>query len=429
MTKTILLLGSGGREHALAWKMAQSPSVAKIVALPGSDGIASLEKVTCLAGDASDRDFVVSAARKIAPDLVVIGPEKPLAAGVSDALEEDGFLVFAPSRAAALLEVSKIFAKEFMTECGIPTAPFHVCASYAAALEALGKRDIEGRGVVLKADGLAAGKGVVVTHDRAEALKTAHDFMVNPACTVKTERLLLEDKITGREVSAFAVCDGKTFLPLGYACDYKRVNDGDTGANTGGMGGYVSQGWPSENARRFIEENVFRKVVEGMRSRGTPFKGILFAGLMIEGDEVRVIEFNARFGDPEAQILLPTVQTDIVTLFSQAAGGEIAAAGPVVFTRDLAVHVVMVSEGYPENFGQGMRLGQDIRLPHSLNDNTLLFLAAARKKDGKWVNDGGRVLGVTALGATLEQARCRAYEALKDIHFNGAHWRKDIAGQ
>ena len=422
--KTILLLGVGGREHALAWKMAQSPEVARIFVLPGSDGIACLDKVTCVA----DKDTLVLA-RKVKADLVVIGPEKPLAQGMVDRLEDEGFVVFGPSQRAAQLESSKIFAKEFMVEMNIPTAGFTVCDDYEAALVALKSWDVQGNGVVLKADGLASGKGVVVTHDRAEADKTAYDFMVNPACTVKTKRLLLEKKITGREVSAFAICDGNTFVTLGYACDYKRARDGDTGPNTGGMGGYSPKGWPSDKAKKFIEENIFKRVVEGMKKQGTPFKGVLFAGLMIEGDAVNVIEFNTRFGDPETQILLPLIEDDIVPLLDKAARGGLAGAKPLIFKKGAAVHVVMVSGGYPEILGTGMQLGEEISFPENLfssNDNALLFIAGAKRRDGIWINDGGRVLGVTALAEDIAGARKNAYDTIGHIHFNGAYWRKDI---
>ena len=421
---TILLLGSGGREHAMAWKMAQSERVAQIVVLPGSDGIAQLDKVVC----ASDGD-ALDAARRIGADLVVVGPEKPLSEGVVDRLEAAGFAVFGPSQRAARLESSKIFAKEFMVEAGIPTADFVVCDDAARALAALEGWDIATQGVVIKADGLAAGKGVVVTHDRAEAEKTVHDFMLNPACSVKSARLLLERKLTGREVSAFAVCDGNDFMTVGYACDYKRVGDGDVGPNTGGMGGYSPRGWPSDAARAFVDAHVFRRVVEGMKKRGTPFKGVLFAGLMIDGDDVRVIEFNARFGDPETQILLPLIDGDIVPLFDAAARGRLAGQRPLHFKTGVSVHVVMVSGGYPETLGTGLRLGERISFPEKMlssNDNALLFIAGARCRDGVWTNEGGRVLGVTALAGDVEAARKGAYEAIGHIHFNGAHWRKDI---
>lgn len=422
--KTILLLGSGGREHALAWKMAQSPAVTHIWALPGSDGIGTVEKTTCINGNAADVPFVVKTAKELKPDLIFVGPETPLAAGVVDALEKEGLSVLGPRQAAAQLESSKIFAKQFMTEFGIPTAPFKVAETYDGAVAICQKWEIESKGIVIKADGLAAGKGVVVTHDRAEAMKTLHDFMVNPACSVKSERILLEEKIFGKEVSAFALCDGKTFLPLGYACDYKRVNDNDKGPNTGGMGGYAPKGWPSDKARQFIQEHIFRPVLAGMQKRGTPFKGILFAGLMIDSDDVKVIEFNTRFGDPETQILLPLIAEDIVPLFAQAAAGKLGAALPSL-RKEHALHVVLTSEGYPETLGTGMRLGEKIDMPAAL-DNTLLFISGAKKQNNQWVNNGGRVMGVTALGTTMEEARARAYATVEKIHFQGAHWRKDI---
>jgi phosphoribosylamine--glycine ligase len=433
MTQTVtsvLLLGGGGREHALAWKMSQSPGVTHIHAIPGNDGMAVLDKVTCIPGNPADAAFVVAKAQELKPGLVMVGPEKPLAAGVVDALEKAGFLVLGPSKAAAQLESSKIFAKEFMTEFGIPTAPYKICDSASDALAALAGWDVAGRGVVLKADGLSAGKGVVVTHDRAQAEKTVDDFMLNAACQVKSDRLLLEQKITGREASAFALCDGDTFISLGFACDYKRVRDNDEGPNTGGMGGYAPQGWPSAKARNFVAEGIFRKVLAGMQSRGTPFRGILFAGLMIEGDDVQVIEFNTRFGDPETQILLPLIENDIVPLFAAAAAGQLKSE-KVSLREGASVHVVMASEGYPETFGTGMTLGQKIDLPEKLldsgtNDNKMLFVSGAKKGGAGWTNEGGRVLGVTALGATMEEARKRAYEAIGHIKFNGAHWRKDI---
>ncbi|MFH1157718.1 MAG: phosphoribosylamine--glycine ligase [Pseudomonadota bacterium] len=429
--KTILLLGSGGREHALAWKMAQSDTVETISVLPGSDAIACVGKVRCVPGDSADVPFVVETARELKPDLIVVGPEKPLAAGVADALGLAGFAVLGPDQNAARLESSKIFAKEFMVKFGIPTAEFKVYDTYDDAVAAIKSRDVKKEGVVIKADGLASGKGVVVTHDPDEALKAVHDFMINPACIIKSDKLLVEDIIRGKEVSAFALCDGEVFLPLGYVCDNKRIRDGDEGPNTGGMGGTVPKGWPSPGTRRFINENIFRRTVEGMLARGTPFKGILFAGLMIDGEDVKVLEFNTRFGDPETQILLPLLQGDIVPLLDHAARGTLHGAEPPALSGEEAVHVVMTSEGYPEITGTGMRLGAEISFPEKMleqkaGDSTLLFIAGAKKQDGRWVNSGGRVLGVTGLGETKEEARARAYGAVEDIRFEGAHWRKDI---
>jgi phosphoribosylamine--glycine ligase len=433
--QTILLLGGGGREHALAWKMAQSPGVAMIYALPGNDGMAALAKVTCLAGDPASVPQVLAAAVERQVSLVVVGPEKPLLAGVSDALREKGIPVMGPGQAAARLENSKIFAKEFMTRHNIPTAGFAVCNSHDEAVAALKSWDVEGEksigGVVIKADGLAAGKGVVVTDNRAEAEAALHDFIVNPDCTVKADRVLLEEKLTGREVSAFALCDGNRFVTLGYVCDYKRVFDNNEGPNTGGMGGYAPQDWPSAAARKFIEERIFAAVVDGMKREGAPFTGVLFAGLMVDGNDVKVIEFNTRFGDPETQILMPLIAGDVVPLLTRAARGALTVEDNVTLRNDCAVHVVMASEGYPETHGAGMTLGQPIEMPedllhHGANDNALLFVMGAKNKEGAWTNAGGRVLGVTALGDTMEEARARAYAAIEAIHFQGAHWRRDI---
>jgi len=431
IVKTILLLGSGGREHTLAWKMAQSDSVERIIVLPGSDAIACVSKVSCFPGDPADVPFIVKTAKELKPDLIVVGPEKPLAAGIVDALELAGFAVLGPNRNAAKLESSKIFAKEVMLKCDIPTAEFKVYDTYDDTVAAIKNRDVEKDGVVIKVDGLASGKGVVVTHDTNEALKAVHDFMINPECIVKSDKLLVEDIIKGKEVSAFAICDGEVFLPIGYVCDYKRIHDGDKGPNTGGMGGYVSKDWPSLEVRQFINENIFKRIVDGMLTRGTPFKGILFAGLMIDGEDVKVLEFNTRFGDPETQILLPLLKDDIVPLLNHAARGTLHGVEPPVISEEKSVHVVMTSEGYPEITGSDMRLGTEISFPEKLleqkaDDSALLFIAGAKKQDGCWVNSGGRVLGVTGLGETKEEARARAYGAIEDIRFEGAHWRKDI---
>jgi len=427
----ILLLGSGGREHALAWKLAQSPDVSEIIALPGSDGIAAVDKTRCVGGQAAHAATVLAVATTEKPDLVIIGPESPMAAGVSDALSEAGFPVAAPSQAAAQLESSKIFSKNFMARHKIPTAAFTTCPDYDAALRVIAAWPIEKKGIVLKADGLAAGKGVVVTHDRAEAEKTLYDFMQNPACTVKTDQILIEELMMGKEVSAFAICDGKTFLPLGYACDYKRVGDHNEGPNTGGMGGYAPQGWPTAAMKDYINLHIFKPVVDGMAAEGVPFKGILFAGLMVQGEDIHVVEFNVRFGDPETQILLPLLEDDIYPLFKAAAEGNLAHMHPPTQKNGTAVHVVMTSEGYPETMGTGLRLGETVEIPEEMlaqkaNDNSMLFIAGAGKQDGVWKNTGGRVLGVTAIGTSLEDARNKVYDSLGKIHFNGAHWRTDI---
>ncbi len=418
---TVLLLGSGGREHALAWKMAQSPLVEKIHVLPGNPGMATQDgRIVCVSGN------IDRIAQELEPDLVVIGPEKPMAEGVVDRLEASGFTVLGASQAAAQLESSKIFSKEFMQAEGIPTAHAVICNSYDAAVAALKTWDVEDKGVVIKADGLAAGKGVVVTKDRAEAGQTLHAFMVDAGHPVKAERVLLEETLHGREVSAFALCDGERHLPFGYICDHKRVFDGNKGPNTGGMGAFSSKDWPSPAARAFIDEKIFAATLRGMQKRGAPFKGILFAGLMVDGDDVNVIEFNVRLGDPETQALLPLIESDIVPLFLAAAKGDLSNCAAPKIADETSVHIVMTSAGYP---AKDMKLGETITISPVTNDNTQVFFAGVAARDGAFVNSGGRVLGVTAKGKTLEAARRQAYARIKNISFNGAHWRRDIGGR
>ncbi len=418
---TVLLLGSGGREHALAWKMAQSPLVQKVYVLPGNAGMPA-GKIENIEGDA------LAVAQKLKPALIVVGPEKPMADGTVDKLAAAGFAVLGPSQAAAQLEASKIFSKNFMTAEGIPTAKAETCRNYDEAMETLKAWDVEGRGLVIKADGLAAGKGVVVTQSRAEAEQTLFDFMRDPYCTVKADRVLFEEVLTGREVSAFALCDGANFIPLGYICDYKRVFDDNKGPNTGGMGCYSPKGWPSDAVRAFVETNVFAATLRGMQKRGTPFKGILFAGLMVEGDDVKVIEFNVRFGDPETQTLMPLLAGDVVPLFLAAAEGKLAGHAAPQQNNMAGVHVVMTSAGYPDAAGKGMKLDQPISLPE-VNDNAQVFFAGVKKSGAALVNAGGRVLGVTAVAPSIAEARQKAYAAIDRIKFEGAHWRRDIGEQ
>ena len=322
-----------------------------------------------------------------------------------------------------------------MVEYNIPTAKALSFDNYEQAKAAMDQWDVT-QGIVIKADELAGGKGVVVTKDRAEAEKTLYDFLENPECTVKTKKVLLEEMLTGKEVSAFAICDGEDFISLGYACDYKRVGNGNTGPNTGGMGGYSPKNWPSDATKTFIEESVFKTVLKGMKEMGMPFKGILFAGLFVEGDNAKVIEFNVRLGDPEAQILLPLVEGDIVPTLYSAAGGKLSELGnkAIKLRDETSVHIVMASEGYPSIDGTKMDLGNVIKYPKELlpaeeghNRNNFMFLAGAKKDElGSLVNSGGRVLGVTALASELEGARKLAYQTLKDVSFKGAHWRTDI---
>ncbi len=424
----VLLLGNGGREHALAWKMASSPLVDEIIALPGSDAIAQVAKTSCVKGD------TLSVAKEYKIDLVVVGPEQPLSEGITNLLEANGFTVFAPTQEAAMLESSKVFAKKFMQSQSIPTADFVVCNDYNQAKDALSNWAVENDGVVIKADELAGGKGVVVTHDREKAEQTIYDFMQNPDCSVRTKSLLLEKKLTGREVSAFAICDGHDYKMLGYACDYKRVGNNDEGENTGGMGGYSPKDWPSDAIKKQIEQGIVQKTLDGMREAGTPFKGILFVGLMIdEQNNFNVIEYNVRLGDPETQILLPLIKGDLVPVLDMAAKGKLVdIKSEIELKNETSVHVVMTSGGYPSIDSTPMVLGQQISFANDTlvnnenNNDRLLFIAGATYSDNIWKNTGGRVLGITALGDNIEDARDKAYQEIKKISFEKAHWRTDI---
>lgn len=427
----VLILGSGGREHALAWKLSRNSKIEKVIVMPGNPGMELTPKVETQNISWKDKENFLAAVEKTSPDYVVIGPEDPLAEGVADWLRDNDVPVVGPSAVAAQLESSKVFAKDFMARHEIPTAGYTVVDNLQDALSFLEKRNMDD-GIVVKADALAGGKGVVVTHNLAKAKNTAYDFLENRNCKVNTEKIVFEDKLLGKELSAFALCDGENYVTLGYACDYKRVFDGDMGPNTGGMGGYLPQDWPSENVKKKIEDQVFKKVLEGMKKEGTPFKGFLFAGLMIEGDEINVIEFNVRMGDPETQILMPTLDQRFDECLYDAARGKLKDSGSIVPSDRSCVHLVLTSEGYPSIDGSPLNVNNAISYPAEYNDptdgNIHLFFAGVQKgKENGLVNSGGRVLGVSAVAENVNAARALAYEQIKNFNFKGMHYRQDIA--
>ena len=422
----ILLLGSGGREHALAWKILDSSMANKIYVLPGNDGMKMMLNVHCLEGKMDDHDFLIQTAMKHEIDLIIVGPEKPLAMGVVNSFKAKGIPVFGPSKEAARLESSKIFAKEFMKEFNIPTADCQYFDDIHKAFKAIEKWPWET--IVVKADSLAAGKGVVLASTKKEAKEAVYDFMKNPACPVKTKRIILEQCLTGKEISSFALCDGENFLTLGHACDYKRVGEGDTGANTGGMGCLGLKDWPSSSVCEYIEKEIFAKVLYGMKKRGTPFCGVLFAGLMIDGMDVRVLEFNVRFGDPETQILMPLIKNDLLPYFYACTKGHLSLLPEIKFKDKTAIHVVMASKNYPAVDGTPLLTGSLIDYPSSLSPEEYLFFSGVKNTQLGLVNSGGRVLGVTVLGDDLKMARENVYARLNQISFNGAHYRSDIGG-
>ncbi len=418
----VLVLGSGGREHALAWAIGRSPLVDEVLCAPGSDGIA--QHARCVPVAVNDPAAVVDLARHEDVQLVVVGPEDPLVAGVADRLREAGIAVFGPSAAAARLEGSKSFAKAFMDRHGIPTASYRAFDEADAAERYVRERSAP---VAVKADGLAAGKGVAMCEDAEQACAAIREIMRERRFGAAGARVVIEDWLRGEEASYYAICDGERFVCLDAAQDHKRALDGDRGENTGGMGAYSPAPVVDAGVERKIVERIVKPLVDGMRAEGHPYQGVLFVGLMIADGEPHVIEFNVRFGDPETQPLLYRLDSDLVPLLLGAAEGRLPeGAGKPAFGSP-AVCVVMASEGYPRSYPTGREIrGLDEAAALS---EVLVFHAGTRRANGAWQTAGGRVLGVTARGATIVEAQRRAYDAVSRIHFEGAHYRRDIAGR
>ena len=407
----VLVVGGGGREHALALALSRDPGVTAVYAAPGNPGMAAV--ATLRAVDAVDGDAVAALARELSVDLVVVGPEAPLVAGVADAVREAGIPCFGPSAQAARLEGSKAFAKEVMASAGVPTARARVCTTPEEAASAL---DELGAPYVVKDDGLAAGKGVVVTTDRAEAVDHA------AGC----ERVLVEEFLDGPEVSLFAVTDGVTVVPLLPAQDFKRALDGDAGPNTGGMGAYAPLPWAPEALVDEVTASVLQPTVDEMARRGTPFAGLLYAGLALTARGVRVVEFNARFGDPETQPLMALLASPLAELLLAAAEGRLHEVGPLRWRDGAAVAVVVAAQGYPGTPRTGDVVGGlDEAAGH--DGVEVIHAGTALAPDGRVVSSGGRVLAVTAVGSDVAEARRRAYAGVGDVRIDGSHHRTDIA--
>jgi len=407
----VLLIGSGGREHALARALAADGDVTALHAAPGNPGIARLAEIHDVSP--ADPASVTALAARTGADLVVIGPEAPLVAGVADALRADGIACFGPSRAAAMIEGSKSFAKQVMAAAGIPTAAARTCASDAEAAAAL---DAFGPPYVVKADGLAAGKGVVVTSDRDEAARHARE------CGT----VVIEEFLDGPEVSLFALADGASAVPLLPAQDYKRAYDGDAGPNSGGMGAYCPLPWAPPGLADEVLDTVIRPAVAELRRRGTPYSGLLYAGLALTAAGVRVVEFNARFGDPETQVVLDRLSTPLGGLLHAAATGDLASAPALRWRPGAAVTVVIAAEGYPGTPVKGDHIEglEDSERPGSAY---ILQAGTAGRGDTELVSAGGRVLNVVGTGADLAQARAAAYLAAGKIRMRGGWYRRDIA--
>jgi phosphoribosylamine--glycine ligase len=406
----VLVIGAGAREHALCRSLAADPDVTALACAPGNAGTALL--AATLPVEPADPESVAKLAATWGADLVVVGPEVPLVAGVADAVRAAGIPCFGPSAAAAQLEGSKAFAKDVMAAAGVPTAMAHVCDTPQEAAAAL---DAFGPPYVVKDDGLAAGKGVVVTTDRGAALAHA------AAC----DRVVIEEFLDGPEVSVFCVTDGETVVPLAPAQDFKRVGDGDTGPNTGGMGAYSPLPWAPPGLVDDVVERVVQPVVDELHRREAPFVGVVYAGLALTAKGPRVIEFNARFGDPETQVVLARLRTPLAGLLLAAATGHLDVAEPLRWADAAAVTVVVAADGYPARPRTGDPV--DGLAAAEAVEGAYVLHAGTRVVDGTVVSAGGRVLSVTATGADLAQARARAYEAVDRIRLDGAHHRRDIA--
>jgi phosphoribosylamine--glycine ligase len=413
----ILLIGSGGREAALAWKISQSTLVNELIVSPGNPGMKSLSAKIKLKTIANREDYLT-----LKPDLVVIGPEAPLSEGLSDFFEHHNILVTAPSKAAARLEGSKDFCKQIFKEAGIPTPDYEIANSFAEAEILL--KNWKKEGVVIKVDALAQGKGVIVCSTMEEAHLACKEFFVGSYLGYSVEKILLEEKISGPEVSAFALCDGESYLYLGSATDYKCLNDGDLGPNTGGMGTISPSPVLTHQDEVWIKTHVFAPTLKAMKKRGTPFKGFLFAGLMKTDQGFLALEFNTRMGDPETQSLIPRLEDDLVPFLMAAATEEIYACRLTPSTQH-AIHVVMSAEGYPGTNGQKIRTGDEI-IVGELQASSIFFPAAVSEENGKLLTSGGRICGITVVGKSLKEVQQKVYQEIEQIKFVGAHYRKDI---
>lgn len=415
------MIGSGGREHALAKRLVASASCEKLWVAPGNPGIA--REAECVTLNASDHSAVAKFCLKNGVTLVVIGPEGPLAEGLTDFLHEENIDVFGPTKAAAELEYSKGFSKDFMLKHHIPTAPFRrfLPSERAAALDHV---HIHVLPVVVKYDGLAAGKGVVVANTRQEALEAVNDMFDG---LFGNEGIVIEGFLQGEEASVFAVCDGRDFVVLAPAQDHKRIGDGDTGKNTGGMGAYAPTPIVTPDVMATVRTRIIKPVLDGMREDGKPFVGCLFIGLMIENSDVNVVEFNTRFGDPETQVVMSILDADVAALFASAARGELDVTTIHTVAVGFACNVVLASAGYPDQYKYGVPIqGVD---DAEADPFVTVYHAGTKDLDGVLVTNGGRVLGVTALADTLATAVRRSYEACDKITFEGKTNRTDIASK
>jgi phosphoribosylamine---glycine ligase len=417
----VLVIGSGGREHALVWKLRQSPRVSQVYCAPGNAGIGA--EAVCLSADVKNVASLLALAAQIKPDLTIVGPELALQLGVVDEFTRNGWRIFGPTQAAARLESSKSFAKEFMQRHHIPTAHYAICDTPTDVADALPHFHMP---VVVKADGLAAGKGVVICKSKEEASAVAAEMLSGKMLGEAGARVVIEECLKGEELSFLVLSDGERVAALAAAQDHKRVGEGDTGANTGGMGAYSTQAIVDTQMQNWLLHHIARPVVAGMKAEGTEYKGVLYCGLMMTARGPMVLEFNCRFGDPETQPILMRLESDLVEALEASIEGRVS-EGDFRWSADASVCVVMASGGYPGTFEMGKKIGglEDAEKVAGVK----VFHAGTSKHDDAYFTAGGRVLGVTARAASLELAVERAYEAAGKISFGDAYYRKDIAAR
>ncbi|MBD3167956.1 MAG: phosphoribosylamine--glycine ligase [candidate division Zixibacteria bacterium] len=414
----ILVVGSGGREHTIVWKLSKSRHVDKIYAAPGNFGISSMCK--CVNINVTELEALADFAEKKEIDLTVVGPELPLTMGIVDVFEEKGLKIFGPTKKASEIEGSKAFAKEFMRKYHIPTASFRIFENYEDARDFVESNDTP---LAIKADGLAAGKGALICLNRMESMKALDSMMVKKVFGSAGTRVIIEDILVGEEVSVMAFTDGKTIAPMVSAQDHKRIFDGGFGPNTGGMGAFSPTKVVNDRMMRAIMEQIMEPTVEGLRQEDRLFKGILYAGLMVTEIGPKVIEFNCRFGDPETQVVLPLLKSDLAEIFLSIVEDELELQD-IVWKEESAVCVVMASEGYPEKPVKGRRIHglKDVR-----KEGCMVFHAGtSRGKDGHVITSGGRVIGIAATDRKLQGAIAKAYKGVGRVSFEGAQFRKDI---
>jgi len=417
----VLVLGSGGREHAIVWKLRQSPRITKLYCAPGNGGIAS--EAECLAADIKSVDSLIQLAGRLNPDLTVVGPELPLTFGVVDEFQKRGWPIFGPTQAAARLESSKSFAKEFMQRHHIPTAKYSVCTTKEEVREAL---KLFHAPVVVKADGLAAGKGVVIAQTKESAQHTAEEMLTGKMLGEAGQRVVLEEYVSGEELSFLVMSDGERVVPLVATQDHKRAFDNDEGPNTGGMGAYSTDHILDAGMSDWLVTHIARPVIAGMRAEGAEYKGILYCGLMMTATGPMVLEFNCRFGDPETQPIMMRMESDLLEAIEASIAGRVS-EGNFRWLPDAAVCVVMASGGYPGAYEAG-KLINGIDEAERLQ-GVKVFHAGTNRRDSSYYTSGGRVLGVTARRKDLPEAVERAYDAVMKIRFQGMHYRKDIAAR